>query len=58
MTKIKVEEKLNTIREENRFDDGFLDILNEANSNDESAEETAKKVIEEIKKRYDENKEN
>lgn len=56
MSKAKIDEKLNKIRDAGSFDEGFLNILAEANTNDEPADNTAEKVIEEIKKRYDKDK--
>ena len=57
MSKAKIKEKLNTIRKEGTFDEGYLDLLTQSNDGEETADATTKKVIEEIEKRYAENKE-
>lgn len=56
MSKIKIDEKLLAIQGEKSFDDSFLTILFELNENDETAVDTAKKVIKEIERRYAEDK--
>lgn len=58
MSENKILEKLQAIRDNESFDAGYIDILIESNSNKESSEETARRVINEIKNRYDKNKEN
>ncbi len=58
MSKAKINEKLNTIREEENFDMSYLDILSRSNDSEESTDTTTKKVLEEIEKRYAENKKN
>lgn len=58
MSENKILEKLQAIRGNESFDEGYIDILIESNSNKESSEETARRVINEIKNRYDKNQEN
>jgi len=58
MSKAKIEEKLEMIQKQKTFDEGFLAILSESNADEDSADVTTKKVIEEIGKRYAKDKEN
>jgi len=56
--KEKINEKLKNIKEENSFDESFLNILSRSNITEEISCNTADKVVEEIEKRYAKNKEN
>lgn len=53
-----IKKHLEDLKSQNFFDDGFIDILTNANRIDETGEVTAEKIINLIEQRYVKNKEN
>lgn len=58
MTSEIIKKYLEKLKKQNQFDKDFVDILYNSNELNEEGEETASKVLDLIKKRYDEDKEN
>ncbi len=56
MTSELIEKHLGKLKDQNKFDDGFVDILVEANKNGEDGEVTAERILSLIKQRYAESK--
>ena len=53
-----IKKHLEELKSQKKFDDGFIDILVEANETSENGEITAGRILELIKKRYVESKKN
>ena len=56
MSKVKIEEKIDSMREDEAFDSGYLELLSQSNTGEEATNETVRKIIGEIEKRYAEDK--
>jgi len=53
-----IKKHLEQLKSQNKFDNGFIDILIEANETSEDGETTATKILENVKQRYAESKKN
>ncbi len=53
-----IKKHLEELKSQKKFDDGFIDILAEANETDADGEVIAEKITKVINKQYAENKEN
>lgn len=56
MSKVKIEEKINSMRQEGTFDSGYLELLSQSNTGEEMTSGTVRKIIGEIERRYAEDK--
>ena len=53
-----IKKHLEELKSQKKFDDGFIDILAEANETSEDGATTADRILDVIKKRYAESKKN
>lgn len=53
-----IKKHLEELKSQKKFDEGFIDILTEANRTDEDGNAIAEKITKVIKKQYAENKQN
>ena len=53
-----IKKHLEELKRQKKFDEGFIDILTEANETSEDGATTAARILDIIKKRYVENKKN
>jgi len=53
-----IKKHLEELKSQKKFDDGFIDILTEANDTSEEGATTANRILDLIKQRYVENKKN
>lgn len=53
-----IKKHLEELKSQNKFDNGFIDILAKSNESGEGGEVTAKEILKLIKERYVENKKN
>ena len=53
-----IKKHLGELKSQKKFDEGFIDILADSNESNEDGETTAGKILELIKQRYAQSKEN
>ena len=53
-----IKKHLEELKSQKRFDDGFIDILTEANETSEEGATTASRILDLVKQRYVESKKN
>ena len=53
-----IKKHLEELKSQKRFDDGFIDILTEANETSEEGATTASRILDLVKQRYVESKNN
>lgn len=53
-----IKKHLEELKRQKKFDEGFIDILADSNESNEDGETTAGKILELIKQRYAQSKEN
>lgn len=58
MTSELIKKHLGKLKSQNKFDDGFVDILLASNESGEDGKTTATEILKVVKQRYAENKKN